>query len=43
VDIKDNKTITIEKTKQARKDNANLWIGLFAVLVAGIVIYLKIK
>jgi hypothetical protein len=38
------KTITIEKTKLSeKKDNANLWIGLFAVLVAGIIIYLKIK
>jgi hypothetical protein len=28
------KTITIEKTKLSeKKDNANLWIGLFAVLV----------
>jgi hypothetical protein len=38
------KTITIEKTKVSeKKDNANLWIGLFAVLVAGIIIYLKLK
>jgi LPXTG-motif cell wall-anchored protein len=33
-----------EKTKVSEKNNnANLWIGLFAVLVAGIIIYLKIK
>jgi hypothetical protein len=38
------KTITIEKTKVSeKKDNAILWIGLFAVFVAGIIIYLKIK
>jgi hypothetical protein len=38
------KTITVEKTKLSeKKDNSNLWIGLFAVLVAGIIIYLKIK
>jgi hypothetical protein len=42
--LKITKTITIEKTKLSeKKDNANLWIGLFAVFVAGIVIYLKIK
>jgi hypothetical protein len=38
------KTITIEKTKLSeKKDNSNLWIGFFAVLVGGIIIYLKIK
>jgi LPXTG-motif cell wall-anchored protein len=38
------KNYTIEKTKVSEKNNnANLWIGLFAVLVAGIIIYLKIK
>jgi hypothetical protein len=31
------------KTKVSEKNNANLWIGLFAVFVAGIIIYLKIK
>jgi hypothetical protein len=35
------KTITI-RLKVSEKNNANLWI-LFAVFVAGIIIYLKIK
>jgi hypothetical protein len=38
------KTITIEKTKVSeKKDNANLWIGLFVALVLGIIIYIKLK
>jgi len=37
------KTITIEKTKQTtREDNTLLYIGLFAVLVLGILAWLKL-
>jgi LPXTG-motif cell wall-anchored protein len=38
------KLLQSKETKVSEKNNnANLWIGLFAVLVAGIIIYLKIK
>lgn len=38
------KTIVIEKTKVSeKKDNTLLFIGLFAVLVGGFIIYIKIK
>lgn len=38
------KTIVVEKTKLSKKkDDTILFIGLFAVLIAGIIIYLKIK
>jgi len=37
------KTITVEKSKQTqRKDNTLLWIGIAAVVMVGVVGYLKI-
>jgi len=37
------KTITVEKVKQTqRKDNTLLWIGIAAVVMVGVVGYLKI-
>ena len=37
------KTITIEKQKSTdKKDDANLWIGLFAVFFVAVILWLKI-